>query len=57
MPTAITLTIEGERVELIALLRSLGNSLKAFLAKIVQALNVGVEPPGEKPKIDGPATN
>jgi hypothetical protein len=56
-PTAMTLTIEGKRIELITLLRSLGNSLKAFLDKIAQALNVEMAPTGEKPKIDGVATD
>jgi hypothetical protein len=54
VPTAITLTIDGKSIELIALLRNLGNSLKALLAKIVQTLDVEVKPP-EKPQIDGPA--
>ncbi len=56
VPTAITLTTEGKRIEFISLLRGLGNSLKAFVAKIAQALNVEVKS-GEKPKTDGPAAN
>jgi hypothetical protein len=57
VPTAIILTIEGESIELIAVLRSLGNSLKAFLAKIAQTLNTEVEPQQVTRKIDGPAIN